>query len=217
MKTAVIIQARMGSTRLPGKVLMDIGGKPMLQHVIERCRTIAPAAILAVPDELASLPLEKIAYCLGVPTYFGSEMDVLQRYVGAAREHDVTAIMRITADCPLLDPSLCQRVGNLYNRTHCGYAAIDWPRTYPKGMGCEVFSAQAARVALRQDNTAEDHEHVTPWMQRNLKCEYLTQEIDQSHMNFSVDTLEDLNRVRSIYAKLNGDTSLAATVRAYEE
>lgn len=214
MRTAIIIQARMGSKRLPGKVLMDIGGKPMLQHVIERCRMIGPMVIIAVPDEGASARLDEIANQCGALTFFGSPMNVLKRYRDAAIHFELDKVMRITADCPLLDPKLCQEVMKI---DRCEYAAIDWPRTFPKGMGCEVFWADALRGAHRLATLSSDIEHVTPWLQRANICKYLEQEIDQSHLNFSVDTQEDLNRVRAIYAKLNGDTSLAATVRAYEE
>lgn len=210
----IIIQARMGSSRLPGKIAADICGETVLRRVVRQCRAIRSSRRVRIAAPYHE-EIETMAKAMGVPVFWGPEHDVLERYYLAAREFDADPIIRITADCPLLDPELCDKTVKLFNDGGCSYAAIGEGKTFPRGYGCEVFSQYTLSLANELALSPYDREHVTSWMERNVRCKYLTQDIDQSHMNFSVDTLEDLNRVRAIYAKLNGDTSLAATVRAY--
>lgn len=189
MTTAVIIQARMGSKRFPGKVLAPLAGKPVLQHVIERAKLIGLPVILAVPIYDHALgEFSGLTYC-------GSEDDVLERYFNAAMHYHIDIIMRITADCPLIDSNLCRKVMEEYEPD---YTAIDWPRTYPKGYGCEVFSFSALERAHKEAIDPYDREHVTPWMQRNLKCKYLENDKDESHLNFCVDYPEDIARLEQV-------------------
>ncbi len=190
MKTAVIIQARLGSKRFPRKVLADLCGKSVLQHVIDRSSEIGPPVILAVPDRNLCM--------YGTRCFIGPEDDVLKRYLMAANAYSVELIVRITADCPLLRPDLCREVLELYHESGCSYAAIGWPMTFPKGYGCEVFSRQTLALADGMANDQYDREHVTPWMERNLKCAYLTQENDEAHISYCIDTKEDLDRVQAI-------------------
>lgn len=200
MITAAIIQARMGSTRLPGKVMMDIADKPMLQHVIERTQQIKglDMVIVAAPALAASCPIVKLTADCGAIPFLGSATDRILRFMQAASSYRVDLIMRITADCPLLRPDLCERVLDLYHKSDCHYAAIGWPKTYPKGYGCEIFSRHALSTAFISAKSEYDREHVTPWLERMLKCVYLTQDKDESHLNYSVDTADDLERIREI-------------------
>lgn len=198
MTTGVIIQARLGSKRFPRKVLADLNGKTVLQHVIERCRKItADIVVLAIPE--GDTELADLGRGLGVSIYEGPENDVLSRYCEASRSYDIDLIMRITADCPLIDPKLCSSVIDLYNVGNCDYAAIDWPHGgYPKGYGCEVFSRPTLTEAYNKAADPYDREHVTPWMQRNVSCKYLQTTKDESHLNYCVDTPEDLERLRNM-------------------
>lgn len=194
MNTGIIVQARLGSTRFPRKVLADLNGKPVLQHVMERAETIGLPVILATPDfELATLPFVK-------RYYLGSEHDVLWRFHECARANALDIIMRITADCPLLRPDLCRKVLELYHKSGVSYAAIAENKTFPKGYGCEVFSRFALDYANAMATDPHDREHVTPWIEDHCHRAYLTQEEDESDINYCVDTVDDLERVRAIIA-----------------
>ncbi len=197
MTTAVIVQARTGSQRFPNKVLASLAGRPVLEHVLSRAKQIAQT-ILAVPYN-DHAPTE-IAARLDVPVVYGSEHDVLKRYFQAAKAYHIDIIMRITADCPLIDVDLCKKTLRTYLDSRADYAAIGWPRTYPQGYGCEVFSKQVLIKAHRLANSAEDREHVTPWIERNCDCVYLMQDKDESHLNYCVDYPEDINRLEKILA-----------------
>lgn len=190
MTTAVIIQARLGSKRFPRKVLADLAGKPVLERVLERCKLIGPQVILAVP--YGDNELTPIAERQGAPIFFGPKDDVLKRYFYAANAYAIDIIMRITADCPLIDPDLCRETLELYEPD---YTAIGWPRTYPRGYGCEVFSKSALDLADKNAITPHDREHVTPWIEWNLKTKYLTQAKDESELNYCVDSPEDIERL----------------------
>ncbi len=190
MKTAVIIQARLGSKRFPRKVLADLNGKTVLRHVLDRASEIGPPVILATPDRNLCTP--------GIRCFVGPEDDVLKRYLMAANAYSVEIIVRITADCPLLRPDLCRKVLELYEKSGASYAAIGWPMTFPKGYGCEVFSRETLALADKFATDPYDREHVTPWIEQNLKCAYLTQENDEAHLNYCIDIPADLERLRGI-------------------
>ena len=202
MTTAVIIQARMNSKRFPGKVMARLGDRSVLEHVIERSMNIGPQVMLAVPE--GELELFMWVGPAGIWRFGGSENDVLSRYLDIAIAQDIDIIMRITADCPLLRPDLCRKVLNLYNECSCDYAAIGWPRGgFPKGYGCEVFSKSALRTAAIEAFAPEDREHVTTWIERNLRCIYLHNDKDESHLNYCVDYPEDIPRLVALLDKPN--------------
>lgn len=199
MKTAVIIQARMGSRRFPAKVMADLWGKPILRHVIERCERIkADGIILDVPKQDTILT-RLAADCRITCTTYQENGDLLEAYFLAAKQYAVDTIIRITGDCPLLDPELCNKTIELYRSGHCSYAAIGWPDGgFPKGYGCEVFSFFTLQLANELATDPHDREHVTPWMHRNVRCKYLQNETDESHLNYCVDYPEDLERLKAM-------------------
>ena len=134
----------------------------------------------------------------GVPVHYGPEDDVLERYVGAAETYKIDRIMRVTGDCPLIQPDLMEEVYKLSLRG-CSYAAIDYPfGGYPKGYGCEFFPLRALYYAHDLTDIPYDREHVTPWLQRHVRCKYLMNSKDESHLNYCVDTPEDLERLRCL-------------------
>jgi spore coat polysaccharide biosynthesis protein SpsF len=196
MNTGIIVQARLGSKRFPRKTQAIVNGRQMYLAVLDRCLEIGPMVILAVP--------KGEYFCFMSPemppryeTTTGPEDDVLERYLIAANEYNLDLIMRITADCPLLRPDLCRKVLELYNEGGCSYAAIGWPQGgFPKGYGCEVFSRFTLQLANELAVDPSDREHVTPWMERNVRCKYLQNDKDESHLNYCVDTMEDLERIR---------------------
>lgn len=184
---------------------MDIGGKPMLRHVIERCQRIklADKIMCAFPSEAASKSLFNVALECGADWFYGSEKNVLSRYYDAAVNCSADVVVRITADCPLIDPTVCDRVIALRRNEGAEYASNVHPRSWPKGLDCEVFTFRALREAWLKAKDEYDLEHVTPYIIRNNPRVNLPSGLfDQSEINWSVDTLEDLERVRAIYAQM---------------
>jgi spore coat polysaccharide biosynthesis protein SpsF len=169
MIRAVIVQARFGSSRLPGKVLLPLGGRPALAAVLERCARIPgiDRVVCAVADDAASDPVAAAAQTCGAVVFRGSQHDVLARYEGAARAVGADIVMRVTSDCPLIDPDVAGAVLAVLDETGADYACNTMPPLWPHGLDCEAFRARhLARAALEAD-AAYDREHVTPWLRRN--------------------------------------------------
>lgn len=162
-RDVIVIQARMGSTRLPGKVLMDLGGQTVLASVIERCRAIPgiSAVCCAIPASPENDPVEAEALRAGAATIRGPEQDVLERYRMAAEHLGATSVMRVTSDCPLIDPWLCGEVLAAFHTLGADMAANDIVSGYPHGLGCEVFSRQWLDRAARDATAPADREHVS--------------------------------------------------------
>ena len=202
-----IVQARMGSTRLPGKVLKDVSGYPLLWHVVDRLYKakkldkIVVATSTGPSDDRISDFCEKE----GISCYRGSEDDVLDRYYGAAKYFVADTIVRITADCPLIDPHLLDKVVEVYLSEGCDYASNTIERTYPDGLDVEVFSFQSLENASSNSLLASEREHVTPYIWKNphlFKICQVTQECDLSSLRWTVDLPQDLEFVRIIYKHL---------------
>lgn len=209
MKPVCIVQARMGSVRLPGKVLLPLGGRTVLWHVLTACKQIPGIhrVVCASPDEPATDAIEAEATKLNVGTFRGSELDVLDRYYQCATALKVEAIMRITADCPLIDPNVCWKVLRLFDKCRMGkhglsdvdYCSNVMPRQYPKGLDCEVFTYAALQLAHRNAMDDYDSEHVTPWIQRNMRCLNLPGP-GTSHLSVTLDTPEDYAKLQRAFA-----------------
>jgi len=209
MRTVAIIQTRMGSTRLPGKVAMDICGKPMLAHVVERARCIPEVdeVVVATSTSKGDDTVESICRSLSVPVFRGSEDDVLDRYLCAAREHKADVVVRITSDCPLLDPKISSLVVRGFLLEKPDYASNTLVRTYPRGLDTEVLPLKLLEVADGAAVSKEDREHVTRFVWRQPERFHLLSiksEHDQSHHRWTVDTLEDLDLVRLILSQQRG-------------
>lgn len=207
MRVVAIIQARMGSTRLPGKVLEPIGGRPMLAHVVERAMRIrgVDGAIVAIPDLAEDDVLAAAATELGTPVVRGPADDVLARYVMAldAAGPATDAIVRITADCPLLSPSVSGRV--VAALADADYASNTLDRTYPRGLDTEAIRADILRLAAHEARSAAEREHVTPFIWRRperFRLGSVRDGVDRSHLRWTVDVPEDLEAVRAIHAEL---------------
>ena len=153
MNTAIIVQARMSSTRLPGKVLKTVIGKTLLEYQIERLRRVKSAdrIVIATTDKQAEQPIVDLCDQLGISCFRGSETDVLARYYGAAAAHNADVVVRITSDCPLIDPAVVDRVIRFYqeHRSDYDYATntLEPELTYPRGMDTEIFSFQSLKEA----------------------------------------------------------------------
>ena len=224
MKTVAIIQARLGSTRLPGKVLRPLGGKTMLECVMQRlgdCKTI-DQLVIATTTELADRELIEFCQQRQWNVHAGSENDVLSRYVEAAEKYEADQIVRITSDCPLIDPRIVDQTVDLMNSApDIDYATNFHPcRTYPRGLDCE---AMTRRTLSRMDRLAQSEryrEHVTLYAYQNPKkfnIASLTGTEDWSHLRWTVDTEEDLQLASEIYRHF-GDSPFdwKQIIEAYE-
>jgi spore coat polysaccharide biosynthesis protein SpsF len=206
-KIVAIIQARTGSTRLPRKVLEEIGGKPMLWHVIERVKRarLVDEVVVATTDGEEDSAVEKIAEECGVGCFRGSEEDVLDRYYRAAEKFGADIVVRITADCPLIDPEIIDRAIRMFLDGNFDYVSNTLPPTFPDGLDVEVFSLVTLRRAWEEARKASEREHVTPYIRNHpeiFRLGNLKSEVDLSHMRWTVDRPEDLMFVREIYREL---------------
>ena len=209
MKIVAIVQARMGSSRLPGKVLADIGGQSMLSRVIERVRRIGRLSEVVVATTLAPEDDAIIEECgrIGAPFFRGSENDVLDRYYGACREREADAVVRITSDCPLIDPVESGKVVDVFLAQAADLAANDIKTTYPLGLGTEVIARKALHLAWSNATKPYERQHVTPYIYQHPEQFHLVSaEAPANHGNlrWTVDTPPDLEFVRAVYARLGG-------------
>jgi spore coat polysaccharide biosynthesis protein SpsF len=204
---AVIVQARMGSSRLPGKVTQELAGRTVLHHVLNRCRAIpgADVVLCAVPDEAASAPLVAVAAECSAQVFRGSESDVLGRYLGAARAARADIIMRVTSDCPLIDPQICGKVLALRASESADYASNNQPVSFPHGLDCEAFTAAALAHAAASTQEPYDREHVTPWLRRAphlRRANLASGESSLTVHRWTLDYPEDLAFFRAVFAAL---------------
>jgi spore coat polysaccharide biosynthesis protein SpsF len=167
--TAVIVQARMTSTRLPGKVLLPLAGDTVLTHVLTRCRAIPGVDIVccAIPDGQAGDGLSEEAQRAGAVVVAGDQHDVLARYLKAARAVRADIIMRVTSDCPAIDPVICGQVLAALDAAGADYACNNMPRGWPHGLDCEAMTRPALERAAEEAHEPGDREHVTPWLRRS--------------------------------------------------
>ena len=207
-KTVAIIQARMDSRRLPGKVLADIYGKPMLARVVERAQRaqLVDEVIVATTDRLADAPIA--AWCVesGVPCYraSGDPNDVLARYYEAAKWRQADVIVRITADCPLLDPMVVDMAIITRWGHDADYCSNVDPPTFPDGLDVEAFTFAALEKAHRAATLLSDREHVTPLIRRTAFTHRRIFSRDSAlvYERWTVDEAADLEFVRAVYAEL---------------
>ena len=207
MTTLIIVQARMTSTRLPGKVLLPLAGEPMLTRLVERLRRVqrADGIVIATTTNATDDPIAALCSQLGMPCHRGSEHDVLSRYADAARLHGADTVVRITSDCPLIDPSLIDQVIAVHEEGDSDYVSNMLPPTWPYGMAVEVFSAAALAQAHAEATQAAEREHVTPflyWHPERYRLRNVASPVDLSQHSWSVDTPEDYALVGRLFDHL---------------
>lgn len=198
----------MTSSRLPGKILMAAAGKPLLGHHLDRlaaCRRL-DGVVVATTTNAADEPVAALAARLGVPVFRGSEPDVLGRFAGAAAAHGADVVVRVTSDCPLIDPALIDALIELYlsGTPPADYAHLD-VTTFPRGLDAEVFSRAVLDEAAARAGEPAEREHVTPYVYRrperfrivSLRCDR-----DLSRHRWCVDEPVDLELVRRLLAVL---------------
>ena len=210
MKILAIVQARMGSSRLPGKALKDIQGRSMLARVVRRAQrsSLIDRLIVATTDKEADDAIASECKVLGVSVFRGSEDDVLDRYYQAAKAFSAEAVVRITSDCPLIDPDVIDRVVRVFLDNRPDYASNTIENTYPRGLDVEVFTFSALEKAWRNASRDFERVHVTPYIYLHpelFRKLSVTGEKNLSFYRWTVDTAEDLALVRAIYEKMGGD------------
>ncbi|QWB99433.1 glycosyltransferase family protein [Mycoplasmatota bacterium] len=206
MKIGVIIQARMGSTRLPGKVIKKLNDKTVLEHVISRVRqskTINNIIIATTTNERDTVIALEALRC-GVEIFRGSEDDVLSRYYMASKKFGLDIVVRITADCPLIDPKILDNIINFYISNHydivSNASSNMSERTYPRGLDTEVFSFKILESAHLNAKKVYQREHVTPYIYENSNnTHYYKNNVDYSKHRWTLDTEEDYKLITHIY------------------
>lgn len=209
MSTHIIIQARMASTRLPGKVLKTVLGRPLLHYLIERLERVqrADGILLATTCGDADLPLVDFCTQRQIPLFRGSEEDVLSRYFEAARFCEATTVVRVTADCPVIDPTIIDTAIERFQekRGEVDYLSNTHQRTYPRGMDVEVLAFEALQEAHACAVRRDEREHVTPFIYQRperYQLDHLCQKKDESGYRLTVDTEEDFEVLQTLIEEL---------------
>jgi spore coat polysaccharide biosynthesis protein SpsF len=208
----------MGSTRLPGKVMRDIAGRPMIDCVVERARRMSQTdeTVVATSTLEREQPLVEHLAMQNIPVVRGPEEDVMSRFVQATETYEAEAVVRLTSDCPLLMPEVSDQVVRTFRESECDYVSNTLERTYPRGLDTEVLSSEALRDSDRKATSPADREHVTRYVRKRpeqFRLCPVTDETDRSDLRWTVDEESDLRLVRRIYETL-GAQALEAE---YEE
>jgi len=207
LKVVAIVQARMASTRLPGKVLKDLEGETVLARVVNRLRRarLINELLVATTDSPADDAIVKECRGLGAPVSRGDQNDVLDRYFRASQLAKAEIVVRITSDCPLIDPEITDKTIAAFLEALPDYASNVLARTYPRGLDTEVMSVAALGKAWQAARKSYEREHVTPYIYEHpaeFKLLSVTEDEDRSGHRWTLDTAEDLEFIRAIYVRL---------------
>ena len=211
MNTHIIVQARMNSSRLPGKILKRVLGKTLLEYQLERLNRVVNVdkIIVATTDQSIDDSIVELCDRLSTSTYRGSESDVLHRYAEAAQTYGSATVVRITSDCPLIDPALIDRTIDFYKESAFDYVSTD-NDVYPRGMNVEIFSKAMLDTANDKALQSADREHVTPYFYQHperFSIGTYNEAIQASQYRLTVDALEDFQLIQvlleNIYPKNN--------------
>ena len=208
MKTVAIIQARMGSSRMPGKIFSDLSGRPVLAWVLDAAHATLGVDALWIATSVEPADDEVAIWCQsnGIPVHRGSEHDVLGRYIGAIDASGAEVVVRITADCPFLDPAVIAQTIRLRAVTCADYVSNIDPPTWPDGLDCEVIKSTALRVAAQEATRAAQREHVTPFI-RNNRARFSSETLiaplpGLAKERWTLDTPSDLEFLRAVASRL---------------
>lgn len=209
LRIVMLIQARMGSTRLPGKPLKMVLEKPLISFLIERLRRCQNIDQIVVATTTNPLDDQIVNFChqAHLTVFRGNETDVLERYVQGARAFHADVIIRITADCPLIDPSVIDQVVSFYldQYPRYDYVSNTLERTYPRGMDVEVFSRESLEIAAKEARNAEDREHVTPFIYHHpdkFSLGSMERSGNESHYRLTVDEPDDFRLISTILTEI---------------
>ena len=202
MNVLAIVQARMGSTRLPNKVMREIDGIPLIELLLTRLSQskAIDQIVLATSTDSSNFPLLNHVESLGYPSFQGSEDNVLERFYLAAQKFDGGIIIRITGDCPLVDPQLVDEAVDKFKTSSVDYLCNINPPTFPDGLDIEVFTFEALQRAHNEAHTSSDREHVTPYIRESglFTTINIASAADLSHLRWTVDEEQDLEVVRFV-------------------
>jgi spore coat polysaccharide biosynthesis protein SpsF len=210
--TAIITQARTGSTRLPGKIFMPVKGKPLLHYHLNRLLKTGARIIIATTRNEADNQVQEYAEENNLSCFRGSESNVLSRFYHAALANHLSTIVRVTSDCPLIDPQLISENLMKYNRLGNPdlYMSNTLERTFAIGFDFEIFSFKLLKEAFENASDPEDLEHVTPfiWKNKSGKTQFLnvSQPVNNSNLRVTVDTSEDFKLISHLIEKHHADT-----------
>lgn len=203
MRIIAIVQARMGSARLPGKVMKKIGSVPMIELLLSRLSNSKEIdqVVLATSVDPQNKPLVEHVRSLGYVCETGSELDVLERYVRAAEANRADVVVRITGDCPLVDPLLVDECLRRFKAAPLDYFSNITPPTYPDGLDIEVVTLKALQIAQRESDKTFDHEHVTPFVRDSglFRCSSMQNDEDLSTHRWTVDDPEDFEVITNVF------------------
>ncbi len=205
MKIVAIIQARMSSSRLPGKVLMNLSGEPVLGHIVNRLKTskYIHQIVVATSIENSDNPIEEFCTNNKINVYRGSLNDVLDRYYQASKKYNADGILRITADCPVVDPEIVDIIISSFLETQCDLCGLSGE--FPDGLDCSVFSFKAIEKAWNEAKLASEREHVGPYIEKNpdiFKIVPVKIFDNLGHLRWTLDTQDDYLLLKEIYNKL---------------
>ncbi|AFY35685.1 cytidylyltransferase domain-containing protein [Calothrix sp. PCC 7507] len=221
MRIVAIIQARMGSTRLPGKVMKQLCGKTVLAHVICRIQAcplvdeIIVATTTCLADDVIVVEAEKC----GAKWFRGSEEDVLERYYLAAKAHNTAVVVRVTSDCPLFDPEVLSQMLEYFKTETVEGLQIDYlsnclNRSYPRGLDAEIFTFEVLEKAFVEAQKPYEREHVTPYIYEHPEIFALhnqTNDDDISNYRWTLDTADDWKLIEAVYAYLYREEEIFTT------
>ena len=214
METAIILQARLGSKRLPGKVLKKINGKTILEYTIERLKKtrLSKNIIVATTNRHEDQKILRMAKKMNCYIFAGSTNNVLNRYYKAASYYDVKNIVRVCSDSPLIDPKIINKVYFFYLRNNYDYVSNRITPKYPDGLDVEIFSFRTLQIAAQNAKWSSERELVTTYITKNPKIfkifSYENQD-DLSHYRWTVDEQKDLEFVRKIYSIMKPKTNFS--------
>jgi spore coat polysaccharide biosynthesis protein SpsF len=227
-KVVAIIQGRMSSSRLPGKILADIAGQPMLQRVFARTSRAATVTdtVFATTTDSTDDPVAEYCDFSGIPFTRGSQFDVLDRYYQTASQMKADVVVRITADCPVIDPELIDNVVNTLLKDEydfvCNRLPPPWTRTYPIGLDVEACTFKVLKKAWKEAKEPQHREHVMPYFYEGVQLSTVNRQLqtglsprgdniallhhttDFGDYRWTVDTPEDLEFIRQVYARFDG-------------
>ncbi len=207
MKVGIVIQARMGSTRFPGKVLAELAGETVVDQVVARCARATTADAVIVATTLAPVDDVLVAHCreAGIEVFRGSTDDVLGRYHAAARAHGLDVVVRVTADCPLVDPRVIDDVVEALRTSGCDYATNSMPMRLPHGLEVSAMTRGALERIAREATSPVDREHVTRYARErpdSFSTQAVTYPTDAYDLRVTIDHPVDLEVVRFVFAEL---------------
>lgn len=206
-KVIAIIQVRLDSTRLPRKALRDIIGKPMIIHLLERTEKseLINDIVIATTKSKSDDEVVDVVKKYGLPIFRGNYEDVLDRYYNAAKKHKADVIVRITGDCPLMDPQIIDKIIQYFIDHDYDYVSNTIKPTYPDGLCVEAFSFKTLEKAWNEAKLLSEREHVTPYITKHpeiFKVKNIENSIDLSHLRWCVDQQEDLEFVTEVFKRL---------------